>query len=65
MKKVSDTLGVIRISAMKHEDKETAGIAESLSRQMEYLIGSYKLYGSAGKGNRQHTGVFPHHADTV
>ena len=41
MKKVSDTLGVIRISAMKHEDKETAGIAESLSRQMEYLIGSY------------------------
>ena len=41
MKKVSDTLGVIRISAMKHEDKETAGIAESLFRQMEYLIGSY------------------------
>ena len=26
---------------MKHEDKETAGIAESLFRQMEYLIGSY------------------------
>ena len=41
MKKVSDTLEVIRMSAMKHEDKETAGIAESLSRQMEYLIGSY------------------------
>lgn len=41
MKKVSDTLEVIRISAMKHEDKETAGIAESLSRQMEYLIGSH------------------------
>ena len=29
------------MSAMKHEDKETAGIAESLSRQMEYLIGSH------------------------
>lgn len=40
MKKVSDTLEIIRMSAMKHEDKETAGIEESLSRQMEYLIGS-------------------------
>ena len=39
-KKVSDTLWVIRISAMKHEDKETANRRKPVP-QMEYLIGAY------------------------
>lgn len=34
-----NTLEVIRMTALEHEDKETARMVESLSRQLKYLIG--------------------------
>ena len=34
-----NTLEVIRMTALEHEDKETARMVESLSKQLKYLIG--------------------------
>lgn len=34
-----NTLEVIRMTALEHEDRETARMVESLSRQLKYLIG--------------------------
>lgn len=35
-----NTLEVIRMTALEHEDRETARMVESLSRQLKYLIGN-------------------------
>lgn len=34
-----NTLDVIRMMALEHDDEQTAGMVESLSRQLKYLIG--------------------------
>ena len=37
-----NTLDIIRMTAMKHEDRETAEMLESLARQLRYLMGEEK-----------------------